>query len=234
MTKRAVLVRHNDGPLDDRVASYFSLNGCTIDVRHPFLGESLEGVVEDDVAGTVVYGGPFNVYETDKHPFLNEEYRWIDACLTAGIPVLGICQGAQQIAYHLGAWAGAPEREVHEFGYYEVHPTPEAGDFMPRPLHVAQAHFHTFDLPEGAVRLAGNDAYPNQAVRFRENVYGLQFHAEQTIESFRRWQDAKWAVYGKPGAQTREEQDRLMVLHDKAQADWFYGFMGQLFGRVLN
>ncbi|MDE0695176.1 MAG: glutamine amidotransferase, partial [Boseongicola sp.] len=60
---------------------------------------------------------------------------------------------------------------------------------------------------------------------------GLQFHPEVTIEGFRRWQKQNWANYDRPGVQQREEQTRLMHEHDAAQAEWFYGFLGSLFGR---
>jgi GMP synthase (glutamine-hydrolysing) len=119
---------------------------------------------------------------------------------------------------------------LHEFGYYPVSPTDRAGDFLPGTLHMAQAHFHTFEIPQGAVHLATSPLVPNQAFRFGANVYALQFHPEVTIEGFRRWQARPWAAYGQPGAQTKAEQDRLMVEHDAAQAAWFYGFLGKLFG----
>ena len=227
---RLLLIRHGDDPPDDRVHTWAHRNGFYCDIRRPFDGDEL-GEPDETLAGTVIYGGKYVVFETDDHPFLNEEYRWIGACLDAGVPMLGICQGAQMIAWHLGAWAGAPKALHHEFGYYKIEPAEGAQDFLPSSLHVAQAHFHTFDLPEGAERLAGNAAYPNQAVRFRDNVYGFQFHAEQTIEGFRRWQDADWAPYGTPGVQSREEQNRLMAQHDAAQAEWFHGFLDGLFGR---
>lgn len=51
-----------------------------------------------------------------------------------------------------------------------------------------------------------------------------------TPEGFRRWQEAAWARYGKPGVQTRVEQDRLMVEHDARQHEWFIGFLERLFG----
>ena len=101
---------------------------------------------------------------------------------------------------------------------------------MPGPLHLFQAHFHTFDLPKGAVHLAQSDAFPNQAFRLGKNVYGVQFHAEVTIEGFQRWQMSKENSYGQPGAQDRATQDQLMYAHDAAQADWFYGFLAKLFG----
>ncbi len=80
------------------------------------------------------------------------------------------------------------------------------------------------------MRLAESDLYPNQAFRWGARAYGVQFHPEVTIEGFRRWQNADWAAYGQPGAQTREEQDALMLAHDAAQAEWFYGFLESLFG----
>jgi GMP synthase (glutamine-hydrolysing) len=102
---------------------------------------------------------------------------------------------------------------------------------MARPLVVTQAHAHGFGVPHGAQKLASSEAFANQAFRYGANVYALTFHAEVTIEGFRRWQNVSWAMYGKPGAQTREEQDRLMHEHDAAQAEWFYGFMARLFGQ---
>src|SRR5439155_972249 len=51
-----------------------------------------------------------------------------------------------------------------------------------------QWHGDTFDLPEGAVRLAGSPAYPNQAFRF-ENAYGVQFHLEVSGDMAREWLD---------------------------------------------
>ncbi len=230
MGKRVVLVRHGDEPADDRIVTWLGQAGYEIDSRKPFDGDLLDEP-DADLAGTVIYGGNFNVYETDTHRFLNEEYRWIGACLDADIPMLGICQGAQQIAYHLGAWAGAPETECFEFGYYRIDPDPSEPGFMTGPLWVTQAHYHTFDLPEGATRLASNKNYANQAFRYGDKVFGLQFHPEVTVVGFQRWQDAKWNVYGRPGVQSREDQTRLMHQHDSAQAAWFHGFLDRLFGK---
>ena len=229
MARRVLLVRHGAGPDDDRVVTWLRMNGLEPDIRHPFAGESL-GDIDEDLAGTVIYGGPYNAYDTALHPFLNEEYRWIGAVRDAGLPMLGICQGAQMIAHHAGAPVGPLPEGWHEFGYYEVRPTEAGRAVFPEPLHLAESHFHGFELPTGAERLASSDLFPNQAARFAPGVYGFQFHAEQTIEGFRRWQAEKPGVYGQPGVQEKEEQTRLMHLHDAAQAEWFYGFLGTLFG----
>lgn len=229
MKQRVVLVRHGHDPDDDRVVTYLSQAGFTADIRKPFAGDTL-GDVTDDIAATVVYGGKYNAYDTEKHPFLNEEYRWIGAALDAGLPILGLCQGAQMMAYHQGAWAGAPEHGQHEFGLYEITPTGADEGFMPGPMHLTQAHYHTFDLPSGAVHLARSDVFENQAFRLGEHAYGFQFHPEQTVESFRRWQDARPNSFGHPGAQDRQTQDRLLYEHDARQAEWFFSFLKKWLG----
>lgn len=226
--KRVVLVSHGDDPPDDRVHTFLVSNGFEPVIRRPFAGETLD-TPDGSIAGAVVYGGKYEVYETGKFPFLNDEYRFIDQCMKRGVPLLGICQGAQQIAFHLGATVGPLDGDWSEFGYYRIDPTEAGRDFLPAPIYVSQSHWHTFGIPDGAERLAGSDLFPNQAFRHGPRTYGLQFHSEVTIEGFRRWQRAPWAPYGKPGTQTRTEQDALMHQHDAAQAEWFYGFLGGLF-----
>lgn len=228
MTKRVVLIRHGDDPPDDRVQVWLNRNGYEADLRKPFAGDRL-GDLPSDLAGTVLYGGPYNAFDLDKHPFMRDEDRWIGDCLKADVPMLGICQGAQQIACHLGADAGPINGEPYEFGYYRVDPVDGGEDFLDRPRWFSQAHFHMFGIPDGAERLASSDLFPNQAFRYGKKVYGLQYHPEVTIEGFRRWQEEPWSPFGKPGAQTRQEQDQLMAVHDRDQADWFYNFLDRLF-----
>ena len=93
---------------------------------------------------------------------------------------------------------GRPGRDVHEFGLYEVRPTRDgiAEGFLATPLHVCQSHFHEFEIPSGCIRLAENDAYPNQAMRAGPAAWAMQFHPEVVPAGFRRWQDRDWA----PGA----------------------------------
>jgi len=60
---------------------------------------------------------------------------------------------------------------------------------LPARFLTLQWHGDTFDLPEGSVRLAGSGAYPNQAFRFGETAYGVQFHLEVSPELAREWAD---------------------------------------------
>ena len=230
---RFVLVRHGDDPDDDRVVTFFRAKGIEPDIRRPFKGEGL-GEFDQSVAGSVIYGGPFNVFDEDKHAFLDDEARWIRQCIDADVPLLGICQGAQQIARVLGADVGPAPGGPTEFGYYEITPTDKGRGYFPERLVVTQSHFHAFQTPPGAEHLAGSALFPQQAFKHGARTFGLQFHAEVTPPGFRRWQDASWARYGKPGAQTRQEQDQLMAAHDAAQHQWFMGFLERLFGEAVH
>jgi GMP synthase-like glutamine amidotransferase len=141
-----------------------------------------------EMAGLVVLGGPMGVHDTDA--WLADERDLLRAAVEAGLPVLGVCLGAQQLAAALGAEVTAgPAPEV---GVGEVHLTPDALHdpvFGPAPSPLPCAHWHgdTFALPEGAVRLASNDAYANQAFRAGARAYGLQFHVEVTAALVGHW-----------------------------------------------
>ena len=226
--RKAVLVQHGEERADNRVDAHFRSHGYDVDIRRPCNGDALPRA-DEPIAACVVFGGLYNAFDVDLHPFLRDEYALIGRCLQENIPLLGICLGAQMIAWHLGAEVGPPKDEVHEFGYYELFPTPEAEGLIPTALHVVQSHWHGFGMPEGAVRLASSALYPNQAFRLGQKAYGFQFHAEVTGEGFGDMQARSARRYGLPGVQTVDEQNRLRALHDESQAAWFEGFLAKLF-----
>ena len=133
----------------------------------------------------------------------------------------------------LGAPVGPKPGEPYEFGYYRIEATEAGKAVFPDELVVAQCHFHGFDLPRGAVHLAKSAGFEHQALRYGATTYALQFHAEVTRAGFCRWQDQPWAAFGKPGAQSRAEQDELGARHDAAQHEWFMGFLAAHFSKVL-
>jgi len=165
--------------------------GASADFRYlrPYAGESLPGSL-DGWDAMIVLGGPIAVYEADENPFLDAEIDLLRMAIGQDFPTLGICLGSQLIAHAAGAkvYAG----QVREVGWGTVELTETlASDSLfsglPASLPVFQLHGDTFDLPEDAERLAGNQAYPNQAFRIGQRVYGLQFHVEVTRDLVKNW-----------------------------------------------
>jgi len=127
----------------------------------------------------VVMGGPMGVYEREHHPWIDGEITGLALRIAAGLPTVGVCLGSQLIAAALGSRVySGPVKEVG-FGPIELS---HAGRQSPlRHLEgVPLLHWHgdTFDLPEGAERLAATANYPNQAFRIGDVLLALQFHPE--------------------------------------------------------
>ena len=151
--------------------------------------DDLTGVdpLADDLL--VVLGGPIGAYEEDAYPFICDELRLLKARLNADRPTLGLCLGCQMIARALGA-------RVYPGGQKEIGWKPliltEAGRNSALAAFTDGApvlHWHgdTFDLPEGAERLASTDIYSNQAFTWGRHTLALQFHIEATTRGLERW-----------------------------------------------
>jgi GMP synthase (glutamine-hydrolysing) len=144
----------------------------------------------DRAPGLVVMGGPMNVDETERYPFLAAEVEFLRQAVQRRLPTLGICLGAQLLAKSLGARV-FPNR-VKEIGWYAVELTPAAATDplfagCPGSLGVFQWHGDTFDLPSGAIHLAASPPCRQQAFRAGPCAYGLQFHLEMTAAMIEDW-----------------------------------------------
>lgn len=144
----------------------------------------------DGVAGLLVMGGPMNVDETARYPFLATEVRLLERALAQGLRILGICLGSQLLAKALGARVYPNPRK--EIGWYPIFPTPAARDDpLLSSFDASETVFHwhgdTFDLPAGAVLLARSAACAHQAFRWGRAAHGLQFHVETTPDMIATW-----------------------------------------------
>jgi GMP synthase-like glutamine amidotransferase len=138
----------------------------------------------------VAMGGPMSVNDEAEHPWLVAEKAAIASHVRAGRPFWGSCLGAQLLAAALGArvYAGpAPEVGVLAVELTEAGRDDPVLGSLPSSIDTLQWHGDTFDLPEGAVLLAGSPAYPHQAFRYGRAAYGVQFHVEVTPEMAREW-----------------------------------------------
>jgi GMP synthase (glutamine-hydrolysing) len=129
-------------------------------------------------------------WDEDALPYLGRQREFLREAVAEGVPVLGICLGGQLLARALGAEVRPAERL--EAGWLEIEATPEAaGDallaHLRAPVAVYQWHTDVFDLPAGAVRLARSEQSENQAFRYGERAWGLQFHPEVDATLFAGW-----------------------------------------------
>jgi GMP synthase (glutamine-hydrolysing) len=135
----------------------------------------------EDYAGIVALGGTQHAWDEIAHPYLADERGLLRAAHDAGVPVLGICLGAQVLARALGADVGAAA--VPERGLYEVELLPASrddpvlGPGHGLPTTVYQWHLDGFTLPPGATLLARSPDGPVQAFRLGRS-WGVQFHPE--------------------------------------------------------
>ena len=143
----------------------------------------LPSPAENDVV--VVMGGPMNIYEYEKYPWLRDEKEFLKRVIDAGKKVLGICLGAQLLADVMGG--EVIKNKEKEIGWFRIKLTDEGLSsllFKGFPEEFPAFHWHgdMFTIPDGAVRLAYSEACENQAFSFENRVVALQFHFETTSE----------------------------------------------------
>jgi GMP synthase (glutamine-hydrolysing) len=162
--------------------------GAEVRVWDAIGGEPAPALAE--VAGIVLFGSSFNVEHADEQPFIHALHGLTRDAVNAHVPFLGICFGAQVLAWTHGAdIRKAPRREI---GYVPVRPLAPAAD-DPLMSHLAdgepafQWHMDTFDLPRGAELLVTGDGVANQAYRLGDATWATQFHLEIDVPELELW-----------------------------------------------
>ncbi len=144
-------------------------------------------------AGVILSGGPASVH-VEGAPSLDP------AIYGLGVPILGICYGAQLIAEQLGGSVGPNERGEYGRAEMTVLGGADGGSVLmaglPSPQPVWMSHFDAIvDAPPGATVTASTSASPVAAFEDADRaLYGVQFHPEvehtphgrQVLERFLR------------------------------------------------
>lgn len=163
----------------------------------------------DNMEAVVILGGPMNVYEEDRFPYLKAETDFIAQLIKRDILTIGLCLGSQLIARAAGA--KVYKAPLEEIGVYEIHLT-EEGKKDPLFEEVDekniffQWHGDTFDVPGSGKLLGRGVSCPNQIFKLGTKVYGFQCHMEITQQDALGWIDR----YVSDPAQNNKLKQRLI------------------------
>jgi GMP synthase (glutamine-hydrolysing) len=137
--------------------------------------------VAEDLAGIVITGSAAMV--SDKEDWSENTGAWLAQAVQKDVPVLGVCYGHQLLAQALGGHVG-PNPEGRQIGTVKGRLLESADSdpllgYLPRFFSAQSSHSEVvLELPPGAVSLATSPLTDNFAIRFAENVWGVQYHPE--------------------------------------------------------
>jgi GMP synthase (glutamine-hydrolysing) len=146
-------------------------------------------------------GGGFLPDDDERAPWLTAERELTRRAVAGGVPLLGICLGAQVLAAATGGVVrgdhGRPERGSCRVCLLDEARTDPLFAGLPDEFRVIENHRDQItDLPSGAVRLAESEDCPVQAFRVGEWAWGVQFHPEAGADRLDRWDEAALAEAG--------------------------------------
>lgn len=194
VTRLLVVVPSETDP-PARLGDWLREAGLELDERYVRTGDALPETL-DGYDGLVVLGGPQSALDSpETSPELVGVRELLRQAMTADLPTLAICLGAQLLA-EVGGGRVRVGAEGPEVGATLVAKRDKADAdrvFGPVPLSpdVYQWHHDEIaELPTGATLLASNPHYLNQAYRIGQHVYGFQFHIEPTPAIVRAWAES--------------------------------------------
>lgn len=221
-----LVVLHQERSSPGRVGQMLLEKGFSLDIRRPVLGDPLPETLAHH-AGAVIFGGPMSA--NDPEDYVRREIDWISVPLRENKPFFGICLGAQMLVRNLGGEVRPHRDGMTEIGWYPITPTEAGSMLLDWPEQVYHFHMEGFDLPSGASRLATSPLYPNQALRYGQNAWGIQFHAELTRAMMHRWVVHGAHRFDLPNAQGRRQHLDGRLLYDAALRLWLSRFLDLVF-----
>lgn len=169
----------------------------------------------------LLLGSEWSVYWDAVGDSVEAECSVVRAAADRGVPILGVCFGAQLLAH---AFGGSVTRTSDpEIGWYDIDSDDPsvvaAGPWL-------QWHYDVFSVPEGFECSARSAAGP-QVMR-RERILATQFHPEATETIVARWSAGSGADevtrLGDSVEALLEETRRNVsrsVVHSDRLVDWF-------------
>lgn len=187
-----LVIQHLEPERPCGIAASLAAVGLEVELVRTDLGHGVPATVEGR-SGLVVLGGPMSAMSDIDFPTRTSEVAILADALERGVPVLGVCLGAQLLA--VAAGGRVRPGNGPEIGWAPVDlidqpaPDPLFGGLGPS-LVVLHWHGETYDLPPDAVQLAASASYEQQAFRMGAVAWGLQFHLEVDRPAVERFVEA--------------------------------------------
>jgi len=147
----------------------------------------------DEYDALWVMGGPMNVWEENRYPWLVQEKLFIkNWVLNLEKPFFGICLGHQLLGEALGA--SVVKSQSPEIGFKKIYVNPEFSsnnlfrNFV-QDMPVLQGHsaeISNFSKKEVSI-LASSDKCSIQALSYLNHAFSVQFHPEVVDETIQNW-----------------------------------------------
>jgi GMP synthase-like glutamine amidotransferase len=170
----------------------------------------------------LLLGSEWSVYWEGNEKEVAAEADLVTTAMQRGVPIFGICYGAQLIAHALGGTV--TRSHTPEVGWHVVsstaYPDLLSGTWL-------QWHYDVFTLPSSLQSVAVNDVGP-QAMLGRR-VFATQFHPEATLDIITRWSTGAGAVeLSKLGIDAKHLCEMSVdQVASRAPLGWWTGFLAK-------
>ena len=139
----------------------------------------------ENISGIII-GGSEYMLSSGNDPWVNRLKKYIENAAEKNTPILGVCFGHQLLGQTFGAEIN--NKSPREFGTVTITLSEQGRKDklfrgMDNQLEVLMAHGDVVDnLTPGIQSLAFNDHTGNQAISINDNIRGVQFHPEFSVE----------------------------------------------------
>ncbi len=191
---RVLVVQHESDAGPEMFRPWLAASGVDVDVCRPYAGDAIPNSVVHD--GLLVLGGSMGAHDDAKAPWLVGVRTMLADTTARGLPVLGICLGAQLLAAACGGLVEpSPSGGELGLGRIDLNDAARADPLfagVTSPVQAVQAHEDDITrLPGAAVLLASSALCRVQAYRIGHRAWGVQFHPEAGAAVLQAWADAE-------------------------------------------
>ena len=197
--------------------------GFAVEIYRLDLGDNLPNLNKCDFV--LIMGGPMGLKDisNEKYYWLKNEVNFIKKAIDRNIKIIGVCLGAQLLAYASGGnviklKGSSPLRPFPEIGWLPIfsrlnNQDNKLANLLEKPMYVLHWHSDRILLPKNAVIIASSKRCKEQLFKIGKSCYGLQFHIETQENMTSRWINEDKAfilsALGSNGQKKLTDQDNI-------------------------